>query len=86
MSFLQQILSEEYRLFLDYSQYIRRELSKGSRYLELTIFSDECIFHTKEVHDNHISIFWFLEEPMGSRNGTRNSEKLWFGAKGTKRR
>lgn len=54
-SFLQQLLSENYRLPLVWAQHIGHELINGSRNLEEIIFSDESISHTNEVVNKQIA-------------------------------
>lgn len=81
ISFLQQLLPEDYPLRLAYAQHIRRELRNDSGYLERIVFSDECIFHTNGVVNKHNARVWGLENPRTVEEVPQRSEKVmvWCG-------
>lgn len=54
MSFLRQLLQEDYSLQLDYAEIIHHDFNNASGYLKRTLFSDESIFHTFAAVTMHI--------------------------------
>lgn len=60
ISFLQELLSEDYPLRLTYAQRIRLELRTDFRYLGRIVLSDECVFHTIGAAQKRNARLWGL--------------------------
>lgn len=62
-SLLQQLLSDDYPLRLDYAQTICFDSINEYGHLERTAISDECSFRTSEVVNKHITRAWSVKSP-----------------------
>ena len=63
ISFLQQLLPNDYRQRLQWAKHCRREIRIDPNYLSQIFFSDECIFHTNGVVNKHNARIWGTEKP-----------------------
>ena len=76
ISFLQQLLPNDYAERLQWAQHCRRELRIDSQYLSRIVFSDECLFHANGVVNNHNARIWGTSNPQTVQEVPLQREKV----------
>ena len=64
ISFLQQLLPNDYAEWLQWAQHCHRELRIDPQYFSRIVFSDECLFHMNGVVINRNERIWGTSNPQ----------------------
>ena len=76
ISFLQQLLPNDYTERLHWAQHCRRELKNDPLYLSRIVFCDQYLFHANGVVKNHNARIWGTSNPQTVQEVPLQREKV----------
>ncbi len=76
ISFLQQLLPNDYQSRLEFAQHFRHEMRNDPGYISRIVYSDECLFHNNGVVNKHNARVWGTANPQMVIEVPLRSEKV----------